>query len=181
MGTTVTVLAVTALVMVVGWYLSFSAARLDRLHARTELARSALDAQLVRRASVALELATSGRLDPASGILVVDAAHRAREASADERELAESDLSRVLRLALEDPDVLVGLTEDPWGRTLRDELDEACRRVELARRFHNDAVRSARVVRRQRLVRLFRLAGRAGLPESFEMDDAPPRLTPTPA
>ena len=32
------------------WYLSFSASRIDRLHHRVEGARSALDAQLVRRA-----------------------------------------------------------------------------------------------------------------------------------
>lgn len=179
MGPTVTTLLwLSALIVLIGWYLSFCAARLDRLHARTELARSALDAHLVRRASVALEVATSGRLDPASGIFVLDAAHRAREAAEGERELAESDLSRALRLALEDPEVLAALAGDPWGRTLRDEVDQACRRVELARRFHNDAVRSARAVRRQRLVRLLRLAGRAELPECFEMDDAAPQLSP---
>ena len=59
------VLAVAA-VLLAGWYLSFSATRLDRLHARVEGARSALDAQLVRRASVALQLAASGLLDPAT-------------------------------------------------------------------------------------------------------------------
>ena len=42
--------------------------------------RSALDAQLVRRASVSLQLATSGLLDPATALLLADAAHEAREA-----------------------------------------------------------------------------------------------------
>ena len=36
--------------LIVAWYLSYTAARLDRLHARVEGALSALDAQLVRRA-----------------------------------------------------------------------------------------------------------------------------------
>ena len=41
---------------------------------------NALDAQLVRRAEAAIELATSGALDPASGLLLADAASRALEA-----------------------------------------------------------------------------------------------------
>ncbi|HEY8114051.1 MAG TPA: hypothetical protein VII16_14550, partial [Actinomycetes bacterium] len=47
-------------------YLWLMANRLDRLHARVEGSRAALDAQLVRRSSVALELATSQLLDPAT-------------------------------------------------------------------------------------------------------------------
>jgi hypothetical protein len=81
------------LLVVVAWYLSWTASRLDRLHARVEGSRAALDAQLVRRASVALELATSTLLDPASSVLLATAAHDAREAGADSREMAESDLS----------------------------------------------------------------------------------------
>ena len=49
-------LLVVLLIAVVAWYLSFSAGRLDRLHHRVEGARSALDAQLVRRAEAAVEL-----------------------------------------------------------------------------------------------------------------------------
>ena len=44
----------------------------------------------------------------------------------------------------------------------------------MARRFHNDAVRAARAVRRHRKVRWFRLAGHAPFPLAFEMDDEPP-------
>ena len=55
-----------------------------------------------------------------------------------------------------------------------DELAGACLRVQLARRFHNDAVRACRQVRRQRAVRWFRLAGRTPLPQTLEMDDTPP-------
>ena len=51
----------------------------------------------------------------------------------------------------------------------------ACQRVVLARRFYNDAVRTTQVIRRRRLVRWLRLAGTAPFPESFEMDDHPPR------
>ena len=56
MGTVDVLQAVTFVVIVLialAWYLSYSAARLDRLHAKVEGAMSALDAQLVRRAEAA--------------------------------------------------------------------------------------------------------------------------------
>ena len=59
-----TLVVIAVLLVLVGWYLTFSATRLDRLHARLEGARSALDAQLVRRASVSLQIAVSGRARP---------------------------------------------------------------------------------------------------------------------
>ena len=63
--TPMTSIIVIAIVACVGVYISWRAGRLDRLHARLEAARFALDAALVRRSSVALELASSGLLDPA--------------------------------------------------------------------------------------------------------------------
>ncbi|MFB7266220.1 hypothetical protein ACFCXH_29350, partial [Streptomyces nojiriensis] len=82
---------------VVGVYLSWTAGRLDRLHSRMDAAWAALDAQLVRRASVVLEVATSGVLDPASSLVLYEAAHAARQAEEDHREVAESELSQALR------------------------------------------------------------------------------------
>jgi hypothetical protein len=169
-------LAALALAFAAAWYLSFSAARLDRLHARVEGARSALDAQLVRRASVSLQLATSGLLDPATALLVAGAAHDAREAPETERELAESDLTKALVAAFAEPDVLAPIDADPAGRELIQELASACLRVQLARRFHNDAVGGARVVRRKWVVRSLRLAGHAPWPPTFEIDDTPPDI-----
>ena len=173
------VLLTIGFVALVAWYLTFSATRLDRLHARVEGARSALDAQLVRRASVTLQLAASGRLDPATSLLLADAAHEAREADADgtaegTREQAESDLTGALRAAFADPAVVEELRADPLGRDLLRELAAAGLRVQLARRFHNDVVRSARVVRRKRVVRYLRIAGHAPWPQTFEISDTPP-------
>lgn len=156
-------------------YLWLMANRLDRLHARVEGSRAALDAQLVRRSSVALELATSQLLDPATSLLLAEAAHEAREAPADERELAESSLSRALRAALEEPGQLDEIDATAGGPELIKDLAAASRRVVMARRFHNDAVITTRTVRRRRLVRWFALSGRAPLPTSFEMDDEPPK------
>lgn len=161
-------------VVVVGLYLSWTAGRLDRLHARVDAARSALDAQLVRRSAVALELGTSGLLDPATAVILATAAHEAREAGEPERALAESDLSRALRAALESPGQAEELVTSMSGRLLLTELGESARRVVMARRFHNDAVRATRAVRRKRHVRYLRLAGHAVEPVPFECDDAPP-------
>lgn len=176
------------LVLAAAWYLSFSASRLDRLHHRVEGARATLDAQLVRRAEAAVELATSGLLDPASGLLVAGAASDAltagereadgpapghREARVADRESAESDLSHALVAAL-DGAVVAAARGTELGDQLLDRLETAWHRVQLARRFHNQAVMDAQRVRRKRVVRWLRLAGYAALPQTFEMADEPP-------
>lgn len=169
-----TLVAVAALLVLVGWYLTFSATRLDRLHARLEGARSALDAQLVRRASISLQIAVSGRLDPASGLLLADAAHEARDSGGADREQAESDLSRALHATFGERGSLDAFERDAAGRELLHELGAACLRVQLSRRFFNDVVRAARVVRRKKVVRYLRLAGHADWPAMAEFDDTPP-------
>ncbi len=105
------------------------ASRLDRLHRKVAASRIALDAQLVRRASAAVELAASGALDPASAVLVADAAYTASDAGAvtspaaalkmdglgADRERAESGLTATLREALDD----AGDGAGPAGRARR--------------------------------------------------------------
>jgi hypothetical protein len=73
-------IVVVVVVAMLGVYVSWRAGRLDRLHARLEAARAALDVALVRRSSVALELASSGLLDPATSLLLASVAHDARSA-----------------------------------------------------------------------------------------------------
>ncbi|MFI1101498.1 hypothetical protein [Streptomyces melanogenes] len=165
----------TAIALVaIGLYLSWTAGRLDRLHARIDAARAALDAQLLRRASVTQELATSGVLDPAASIVLYEAAHAARQAEEEHREVAESELSQALRAVFGEPAQVDAVREAPGGVDAAEELAQAVRRVPMARRFHNDAVRAARALRRHRKVRWFRLAGHAPFPLAFEMDDEPP-------
>lgn len=166
-----------ALLLVLGWYLSYSAARLDRLHHKVESSRAALDAQLVRRCVAAIEV--TPYLDPATGLLLADAAARAleggeRAAPAPELEQAENDLTRALDVALEDPQYVGALAGDVATHDALVVLRQACERVELARRFHNEAVAQAQRVRRKRVVRWARLAGYAAWPVMLEIDDAPP-------
>ncbi|HET9657970.1 MAG TPA: NUDIX hydrolase [Kineosporiaceae bacterium] len=175
-----------ALLLVLGWYLSFSASRLDRLHHRVESSRAALDTQLVRRAAAAIEAAQV--LDPSSGLLLADAAAEAMAAGEGDdsrlddstmdrplgREEAENELSRALHAALDDADHVARLRSEALAADALDVLRQACERVQLARRFHNDAVAQAQRVRRKRVVRWAWLAGRARMPEMFEIDDSIP-------
>jgi hypothetical protein len=166
---------VIAIVACIGVYLSWRAGRLDRLHARLEAARFALDAALIRRSSVALELASSGLLDPATSVLLAGAAHDARSAEAGE-EMAESDLTRALRAVFTQPDFVTLMAGQQGAEELLSELEGASHQVFLARKFYNDAVATTLEARRKWLVRIFHLAGRADLPEFFEIDDS---LAPT--
>ncbi|NHA68493.1 hypothetical protein EPD83_010585 [Phycicoccus sp. CMS6Z-2] len=187
----VTTFVVIALIAV-AWYLSYAAARLDRLHAKVEGAMSALDAQLVRRAEATLELANSGALDPATALLLADAATDSVERTTEHplaedlldgqhfggREQVESTLTEVLGLTLT-PEVLARLRaqDDELVEDSVERIAASALRVRMARRFHNDAVREVRRVRAKWAVRVFRLAGHAALPERVEFDDdLPPAL-----
>lgn len=168
-----TVGATVVLVALATW-LSWTANRLDRMHHRLEVAHASLEAQLLRRSGAALELATSGALDPARSLVLVDAAHAARNVYDGDVEIAESELSQALRAVLADADEVQTLRASPEVGPLLEELTASCRKVELARRFHNDVVSSARALRSRRRVRWLRLAGRAPQPVTVDLDDVPP-------
>ncbi|MFD3520715.1 hypothetical protein [Streptomyces sp. NPDC058653] len=171
---TETLIWILVALVAIGLYLSWTAGRLDRLHSRIDASRASLDAQLLRRASVAQELATAGLLDPAASIVLYQGAHAARQAEDDQREVAESELSEALRAVFGEVAQVEAVREAPGGDEAADELAAAVRLVPMTRRFHNDSVRAARALRRHRTVRLFRLAGHAPFPLAFEMDDEPP-------
>ena len=171
--TVLAVLVGVALVVLALW-LASTANRLDRMHHRIDVARGRLDAQLLRRSGVTLELAASDALDPASRLVLLDAAHRARSSRPEDLEQEESALSQALRAVVGEVDDLAALHREPGVGSLVEELAHACARVELSRRFHNDAVVSARALRSRRRVRWFRLAGRAAPLHTVDLDDAPP-------
>jgi hypothetical protein len=162
------------LILGVALWLTWTANRLDRMHHRIDVARGRLDAQLLRRSGVTLELAASDVLDPASRLVLLDAARRSRSAGEEDLEQAESDLSLALRAVLGEVEDLAALRHDPGVGPLLEELAQACARVGLARRFHNDAVVAARGLRSRRRVRWLRLAGHAGPLRTVDLDDVPP-------
>src|ERR1700753_2518488 len=117
MTLTIIVLVVLAVVLW-GFYVSWRASRLDRLHNRAEAARTALDLALVRRAAAASELASSGLLDPATSLLLAEEVHRDGQVGPAERALPESDLTRALRATLGDPDFRKELVGDDGASEL---------------------------------------------------------------
>lgn len=146
-------------VVLAGVYLTWTAGRLDRLHARVDAAWAALDAQLARRAAAARALATL--LPGTEGQALAAAAQASLDAGPEGREAVENNLSRALRNAL---------AQLPPGTDVG-ELETAAVRVGLARSFHNTAVKDTVALRRRRLPRLFRLAGHRSVPRYFEIDD----------
>jgi hypothetical protein len=168
-------ISTVVLLAMLGVYLSWTAGRLDRRHARIDASWAMLDAEFLRRSGSVLDLATAGLLDPATSVVMADAASRARTTEGAERYQAESDLTAILTVALGDADDVAVLRRDPPAAVALDDLATACRRAALARRFHNELVRGALRLRRKALVRWLRLAGYAPMPETVELDDTVPR------
>jgi hypothetical protein len=148
------------------WYLTFLATRLDRLHHRVETSWANLDGLLQRRAAVALEIARSEIADPASAMLLTAAAYQAREAIIENRSAAESGLSGALGLLLADGQS----SQRPAEVDLLRELSALTDKIRIAMALHVDAVTRTHLVRRKFIVRIFRLAGTAPLPITYEFE-----------
>ncbi|WP_156250640.1 hypothetical protein [Pseudactinotalea terrae] len=190
-GAEVALIAIGVLA-IVGVVLVNLAQRIDRLHRRVISSRSVLEGQLVKRAEAAAELARTDALDPASTLIVGEAAWNAAvqaprlvSGTSDlaqtgaERGLVESELTMALRAALGDEEDLEALRGRPETAAALEGLEQACYRTQLARRFHNDAVVATQRLRQNPVVPLLRLAGRAAMPATFEMDDEVFRGTPS--
>lgn len=153
--------------VLLGMWVALTMSRLDRLHARVDAAGAALDAQLVRRAAALQHAAeTAGEsLEPALRGECEQVAGRALETSGAllERGPVENGVGRALAALAEHNDQL--------RPEVVAELLEAATRVQVARRFYNDAVRDTRGVRGRRMPRLLRLAGHRELPGFFDIDD----------
>lgn len=154
------------LFLVFVWYLTFLATRLDRLHHRVETSWANLDSLLQRRAAIALEIARSEIADPASAMLLTAAAYQAREASIENRSAAESGLSGALGLLLADGHS----SQHPAEVVLLRELSELTDKVRIGIALHVDAVARTHLVRSKTIVRVFRLAGTAPLPITYEFE-----------
>ncbi|WP_407636880.1 hypothetical protein [Hamadaea tsunoensis] len=153
------VVGVVVTVVLVGTYVTWLAARLDRLHLRAAAARRALESQLVRRAAAAAVLAEQSD-SPQDDLYL--AARGALDTPGGDREAAENDLSRRLR----ELDVAAAKAEP----ALVEAVEAAGRRVVLARQVHSDSVRDALALREHQLVRWLGLARRHTRPAYFDID-----------
>ncbi|HEY8300507.1 MAG TPA: NUDIX hydrolase [Jatrophihabitans sp.] len=161
------VVAVVVAILLSMW-VTFTLTRLDRLHARVDAARAALDAQLVRRAAALLYVAESPLAPLADGERAdyqqIAVAGTTVDGGA-RREPIENAIGRAVTR-------LVASTQ--LRPEAAEELREAAARVQVARRFYNDAVRDTRSLRARRMPRALHLAGRVPLPQFFDIDDTEP-------
>jgi hypothetical protein len=155
------IVGVVAVVVLVATYLTWIAARVDRLHARAAAAGAALDAALVRRAVAAIDAAD--RLELGELRLL---ARSALEADVEDREGVENALTKALR------DV-----PTPLAAPAMADLVATSRRVSLTRHIHTDLVRDTLTMRRRRLVRVMRFNRKHPVPMYFDIED--PILGPT--
>ena len=147
------VVTVVVIVVLIATYVTWTASRVDRLHARAAAAFAALDAQSIRRAAAAIDLGERAGLPE-----VQTAAKAVLNAHPDDREAAENDLTHALRAA----------------KPVDPAVDEANRKLVLARQVHTDLVRDALAVRDRRLVRMLGLTRRHPAPRFFDIDSPVP-------
>lgn len=159
------------------WKLSSIAARLDRTHRRRDAALNSLRIYLAIRATAAAKVVTAG-------IVETETANRLREELENvmnESEktfldylIAESKFTSVLCDEFDDSKSLQAMMTNTKSSDLLFELVRATKRVQLARRFHNDAVGASQLLHKRFVVRLFRLAGRTPEPKAVDLDDRVP-------
>lgn len=148
------------------WYLSFSASRLDRLHHRVETSWATLDSLLQRRAAIALEVARSAITDPATSLLLTASAYQARSADIEDRSSAESVLSGALGMMLSERESIVAKSD----QALLSELEQLTDKIKVAIAIHVEAVNRTQLIRGKLVFRIFRLAGTAPLPVTYEFE-----------
>jgi hypothetical protein len=154
------------LALIVFWYLSFSASRLDRLHHRVETSWATLDSLLQRRAAIALEIARSVITDPATSLLLTTSAYQARSADIEDRSSAESVLSGALGMMLAERESIVAQSD----QVLLHELEQLTDKIKVAISIHVESVTRTQLIRSKLVFRLFRLAGTAPSPVIYEFE-----------
>ena len=160
------VILFVGLATLIFWYLSFSASRLDRLHHRVETSWATLDSLLQRRAAIALDVARSSITDPATSLLLTASAYQARGADIEDRSSAESVLSGALGMMLAERESIVAKSD----QALLHELDQLTDKIKVAISIHVESVTRTQLIRSKLVFRLFRLAGTAPLPVTYEFE-----------
>ncbi|MPQ99194.1 hypothetical protein GB931_14940 [Modestobacter sp. I12A-02628] len=146
-----------------GCWVLWTLTRLRRLERRVQLAWSALDVLLQRRAEVVAQVVDRhpAVLGERRSAQLTEAVARVRVPAGPDREAAENGLARALAQAA---DRLAALPP-----ALQHEVEDTGTRVGLARSFYNDAVRDTRSLRGRRRSRWLRLHGRRPLPRYFDI------------
>jgi hypothetical protein len=159
------------------WKLSTIASRLDRTHRRRDAALNSLRQYLAIRATATAKLITSGSLETNVAARLrsdLENVMNESEKSFNAYLIAESKLTGALCEEFDDDNQILPLLGSTKTADLVFELVRASKRVQLARRFHNDAVGASQLLHKRFVVRLFRLAGHTPAPKAVDLDDRVP-------
>ncbi len=160
-----------------GWKFSSLAGRLDRTHIRRDNLLNSLRQYLAIRATCVARLVASGKLDESKTEklkIALEDLLIASEKSFRDYLSAESELSGLLFDVFEEESDIKDLMTSTNSATLIFDLARASKRIQLARRFHNDAVGASQLLHARTAVRLFRLAGHTKVPTTVDIDDRVP-------
>ncbi|MEY4347603.1 MAG: hypothetical protein RIS43_22 [Actinomycetota bacterium] len=174
---TVDVILIILVILAALWRLSTAAGRLDRVHIRRDKLRLSLLLQLAARTSCVARLTTSGALTPEENQRLSDLVEKIADASqldAVRYFAAESDLTQELCEIFSSDVKVRSVATSTEVFAIVNELSDACKRVSLARRFHNDAVGAAQLLHKRKIVRYLKLAGNTRFPRTIDMDDSIP-------
>lgn len=150
-------------VVVISLILIRYARRVDRLHRRVVQAKATLDHALSQRRSLVRSLVEHPDFDSAARQRLASLLDVAEQHPS---EANESALSRALR---EERSAVMEVETVGYGEG--NDVSEVSRQLAMARRFHNQEVEQVRRIRARMIVRVFHLAGRAQLPDTYDMDD----------
>jgi len=159
------------------WHFSSLAARLHRTHLRRDQALNSLRQHLALRATCVARLVTSGILDDQTSKALkigLESLIQKSETSFRDYLSAESDLTGLLVDSFSDASIVANLMESTQSASMIFDLTRSSKRVQLARRFHNDAVGASQLLHSRTAVRLFRLAGHTKVPTTVDLDDRVP-------
>jgi hypothetical protein len=175
--TALEVLLVLLILLYFVWKLSSLAGRLDWTHVRRDNSLNSLRQYLAIRATCVARLVSSGKLDEQANYVLKASLEQvliASEKSFRDYLTAESDLTGVLFEVFEGEKDLEPLMASTNTAAMVFDLARAAKRVQLARRFHNDAVGASQLLHARSTVRLFRLAGHTKMPTAVDLDDRVP-------
>jgi signal transduction histidine kinase len=159
------------------WRLSTAAGRLDRVHIRRDKLRVSLLLQLASRTSAVAQLSTAGALSAEANQRLSNLIERIAEASHEGQAkyfAAESDLTAALNEIFSTHSDVQAISTSTEIFSIVNDLSDSCKRVSLARRFHNDAVGAAQLLHKRKIVRYLKLAGNTRFPRPIDMDDSIP-------
>lgn len=161
----------------VAWKFSSLAARLNRTHIRRDIALNSLRQHLALRGRSVAKLISLKLLDEDLNNRLLNSLENvlsAAESSFQEYLFAESSLTNDLCEIFESTEDLTGIMNSTENADAIFELARMTKRVQLARRFHNDAVGASQLLHSRPAVRLFRLAGHTEVPVAIDLDDRIP-------